>query len=278
MIAPLRTIDPAPRGSDARAEGAAEGAAAADRVAELQSRIRGMEAQRLEGRAVPTHPALAAVLPGGALREGAVYTVEGGVSLVMATLVAASAAGRWAAVVGFDEFGIEAAERAGIALDRLVLVREPGRHWMPATAALADVIPLVAVRPGGRVAPAEASRFAARLRQRGATLIAAGEWPGPDARIRIERREWSGLGDGHGLLAEREVTVTAVGRDARVRRAAMLLPGAAGLSAPVATPSPAAVPDEAAVAPALARVRRIVRVGGGTGILGGPPPERRAVG
>ena len=173
MTAPL--VAPAPRPA---------------RVEELQARIRGMQATRLDSKAVPTHPALESVLPGGTLREGTVVQVEGSTTLLMALLAGPSASGRWVAVAGMPEFGVEAAARFGIALERLVLVPDPGRQWLTVVAALADVIPVVAVRPAGRVAPAESSRLQARLRQRGTTLLVAGEWPGSDARLGVEASEW----------------------------------------------------------------------------------------
>lgn len=198
---------PAPPASAAAAPGAR-----VERVEELQARIRGMQATKLDARAVPTHPALASVLPGGALREGAVVQVEGSVTLLMAALAGPSQSGRWVAVAGIPEFGVEAAARFGIDLERLVLVPDPGVQWLTVAAALADVIPVVAVRPAGRLAPAEASRFAARLRQRGALLLVDGDWPGSDARLELEQSDWSGLERGHGHLAEREVVVRVTGR------------------------------------------------------------------
>ncbi|MDR5700084.1 hypothetical protein [Agromyces aerolatus] len=192
-----------------------------DRVGELQSRIRGMEARRLDSKAVPTHPALAAVLPGGSLREGTVVQAAGSTSLLMSLLAGPSAAGRWTAVVGLPDFGVEAAARSGIALERLVLVPDPGRQWLTVTAALADVIPVVAVQPVGRLSPAETSRFTARLRQRGGVLITTGEWPGADSVLEVAESEWHGLEPGHGALAQREVVVRAAGR--------------AGLGRPVST-------------------------------------------
>ncbi|WP_350349908.1 hypothetical protein ABIQ69_08420 [Agromyces sp. G08B096] len=213
-----------------------------DRVGELQSRIRGMEARRLDSRAVPTHPALTAVLPGGSLREGTVVQAAGSTSLVMALLAGPSAAGRWVAVVGIPEFGVEAAARLGIDLDRLVLVPDPGRQWLTVAAALADVIPVVAVRPAGRLAPAEASRFQARLRQRGTVLVSTGPWPGADTVLEVGESSWSGLDRGHGALAEREVLVSAGGHGGlgRVMRARLRLPDRA-LGASVA-PDPTAAP------------------------------------
>lgn len=210
-------------------------AASPARVDELQARIRGMQATRLDSKAVPTHPALESVLPGGTLREGTVVQVEGSTTLLMALLAGPSASGRWVAVAGLPEFGVEAAARFGIDLERLVLVPDPGRQWLTVVAALADVIPVVAVRPAGRVSPAESSRLQARLRQRGTTLLVAGEWPGSDARLGIETSEWHGLEQGHGRLAEREVVVSTAGRGEFVRRARsrLKLPGPALEFAPI---------------------------------------------
>lgn len=217
-----------------------------ERVEALQARIRGMQATRLDRRSLPTAPALAGLLPGGALREGTVVEVHGSTSLILALLAEPSASGRWAAAVGLPALGVEAAERFGLDLDRLVLVPEPGRQWLAVLAALAEVIPVIAVRPGGRVLPAEASRLGAKLRERGGSLLVAGDWPGSDASLRLETSAWSGLVSGHGLLDEREIVVSAAGRGEFVkrRRARLRLPEgsrgfeAAEASAPPRVPAP----------------------------------------
>ncbi|QAY74028.1 hypothetical protein ET445_12440 [Agromyces protaetiae] len=171
-----------------------------------------MQARRLDTREIPTHRALAAVLPGGVLREGTVVQATGSTSLVMALLAGPSAAGRWVAVVGMPAFGAEAARRFGIDLSRLVLVPEPGGQWLTVAATLADTVPVVVVRPEGRVSPGEVSRLAARIRQRGALLIATGAWPGADTVLEVTGSRWTGLEAGHGALVEREVVVRTAGR------------------------------------------------------------------
>ncbi|WP_127793433.1 hypothetical protein [Agromyces sp. LHK192] len=255
---------PAPHSPDARS----------DRVGELQARIRGMEATRLDTRAVPTHPALAGVLPGGVLREGTVVQASGSTSLVMALLAGPSAAGRWVAVSGIPEFGAEAAAGLGIDLERLVLVPEPGRQWLTVAAALADVIPVVAVRPAGRISPAEASRFQARLRQRGTVLVSDGVWPGADTVLEVGDSAWSGIERGHGALAERELVVRTAGRGhGRAAASRLMLPDrslglsvasaaeipviAAAPSIDVAAAADAAVRPDAPGAEPLGEVRRI---------------------
>ena len=247
----------------------------APRVDELQARIRGMQATRLDSKAVPTHPALRVGAAGrhaprghGRARSRARRRCSWHCS------PGRSASGRWVAVAGMPEFGVEAAARFGIALERLVLVPDPGRQWLTVVAALADVIPVVAVRPAGRVAPAEASRLSARLRQRGTTLLVAGDWPGSDARLGVEASEWHGLERGHGHLGDREVVVS-VGRPRRVRPPRPLAAAAARPLARVRGDRPAA-----AVRPPVPARRPGLTEPGLTEpwrstSSGGPPDDRR---
>jgi hypothetical protein len=199
-------------------------APAGDAVRELQARIRGMQSTKLDSRSIATHPAIAALLPGGALRQGAAYSVEHSATLLMALLAGPSGAGMWCGVVGIPEFGIEAARGFGIELDRLVLVPHPGDQWLSVTAAMADVMGVVATRPPGRMSDANAARLAARLRQRGSTLLALGPWPQSEATLDISHSDWSGIGAGFGHLSARQVTVTVTSRAARARSARLWLP------------------------------------------------------
>ena len=180
----------------------------ARKVLELQSRIRSMQATKLDTRSLPTHPAIARLLPGGGLQQGSVYSVVGSATLLMALLAGPSAAGSWCGIVGVPEFGIEAAERFGIDLERLVLVPEPGDQWLGVTAAIADVMGIVVARPPKRASDTSIARLAARLRQRGSTLIVLGNWPQSEAIISLSQSDWSGIGDGHGYLEARQATVT----------------------------------------------------------------------
>lgn len=185
---------------------------ARSRVQELQARIRGMQATTLESPALPTSAAMAAVLPSGALRQGSAYSIDGSLTLAMALLAGPSASGAWCGVVGVPDFGAEAAARFGIDLERLVLVPDPGEHWLTATAALVDVLTVVVLRPPARASDTDVARLGARLRQRGAALVVLGPWPQAEARLSISRSSWTGIGAGHGHLGAREVTVTAIGR------------------------------------------------------------------
>ncbi|MBX3103896.1 MAG: hypothetical protein KF867_02880 [Cryobacterium sp.] len=193
-------------------------------VAELRERIQQIQSPDLDLRTLPTHPALAELLPGGALRVGATYSVESSLTLLMLLLSAPSAAGSWCGVVGIPEFGIEAAAGFGIALDRLVLVPNPGDQWLAATGALADALNVIVVKPPKQASDSSVSRLSARLRKRSATLIVLGSWPQSEAMLSLTESSWSGIGHGHGHLASREVTVTVTSRfNSRPRSAKVAL-------------------------------------------------------
>jgi len=201
------------------------GAGSREVAAGLQSRIRGMESTRLGLETRPAAAGFEGLLPGGALRPGAVYAVDSSISLLLALLAGPSVAGSWCGIIGLPDLGPEAATSLGIDLARLVLVPAPGDHWLTVTAALADVLPVVAVRPPRRVSETEASRLGARLRQRGCTLLVAGEWPQAEARLSLRTNTWSGLGFGHGHLTGRDVLVAASARSGFPRTARMSLAG-----------------------------------------------------
>jgi hypothetical protein len=196
-------------------------------VQELRSRIRQMQATKLDTRRIPTHPAIAELLPGGGLKQGVAYSVERSALLLMALLAGPSAAGSWCAVVGVPEFGVEAAQRFGIDLDRLVLVPHPGDQWLAVTAAIADVMGVVVTRPPQRTTDSSVARLSARLRQRGTTLLVLGTWPQSEAMLSLSHSEWHGIGAGNGHLESREVTVTVTNRmTGRPRSARLWLPDA----------------------------------------------------
>lgn len=201
-------------------------APASEEIRALQSRIQQMQATRLDTRSVRTHPALTGLLPGGSLRSGAAYSVEHSTALVMAMMAGPSSDGVWCGVVGLPDFGVEAAVHFGIDLERLALVPHPGEEWLTVTAAMADVVGVVVIRPPRRVSDAAVARLQARVRQREATLIVLGDWPQSEATLSITQSSWAGIGHGHGHLAERQVEVSATARvsSGRPRRARLWLP------------------------------------------------------
>lgn len=193
---------------------------------------------------LPVDPALSAILPHG-LRRGSTVAVSGSVSLLLALLGTASAAGAWCALVGFPHISAEAAGEYGIELSRLAVVPALGQHqqnWTTAIGALVDAVDIVAARPPARLAPGEIRRLAARARTRDAVLIPflpgrspgraadGADWPNADVRLSAAPGPWTGIGSGYGRLRARRVEVTATGRGqaARPRSAELWLPTAAG--------------------------------------------------
>lgn len=209
-------IQPADGRVDGQLDGPVDGRA--DELARLRGRIERIERTTRTGsdaRVIPAPAGIAALLPGGGLRTGAVYALGPSMPLVPALLAGPTSAGTWGAVVGMPEFGIAHAIETGVDLDRLVLIPHPGERWLAVVAALAEVVGVVAVRPAGRVRETDAARLAARLRERETVLLAQGDWPGAEASIAVESIEWSGLGAGHGYLDRGRMTVSV-----RTRRAA----------------------------------------------------------
>ncbi len=187
---------------------------------------------------LPTLPALSRVVPGGLLR-GATYEVAASLSLSTALLAGPSAAGGWCAVVGVPELGAEAAAALGVALERTILVPSPGEHWPHVVGALADVTDAILLRPPLAVRDGEAQRVAARLRQHRTTLVVLadrpGVWPRPQGRLEVSESSWTGVGEGHGHLQRRRVTVSATGRGGRPHRTPLWLDTMVEPDAPVVT-------------------------------------------
>ena len=204
----------------------------ADRAGDLTSlkaQLERVQGRKLGASMLPVHPALASLLPGGGLRPGAAYSLPRSTSLLLALMAQPSQSGSWCGVVGMPRLGAEAAEGLGVDLSRLVLIPDPGARWLSVTATIAEVLPVVAVRPAGRAADGEIARLAARLRDRGAVLLVQGPWPQAEAVLEVAEPTWSGLGRGHGYLAGREVTLLSSSRRwPRSRTARVMLPDAAG--------------------------------------------------
>ncbi|HTR70767.1 MAG TPA: hypothetical protein VMH41_11130 [Mycobacteriales bacterium] len=217
-------------------------------LADLATRITAMERPQLRGGgapALPVSPALAPLLPGG-LRRGSTVAVTGSVSLVLATVGEASAAGAWCALVGMPTISAEAAHDFGIVLERFPLVPSPGRSWAEVVGALLDAVDIVVAQVPARLADGDIRRLAARVRTRDAVFVPFApdrhQWPHAEVRLEIEPGCWAGIGEGSGRLCRREVTVTAAGRAqrARARSATLWLPAAdGGVQSSVAlTPAP----------------------------------------
>ncbi|WP_336659709.1 hypothetical protein [Leucobacter sp. USHLN153] len=176
-------------------------------VRSLQQRISEMQPVRLDERVLPTHAGLSPLLPGGGLRMGGSYAVHGSRQLALALLSEASQSGLWCGVIGDPTFGAEAAAALGISLERCVVIPDPGDDAMGLTGALAEVLTLVLLTPTSRPSPGETERISARLREHDAALVVTGDWPRPESTLRVTQVRWQGLGQGSGLLSDRELVV-----------------------------------------------------------------------
>lgn len=246
-----------PAGADTAADRLARARRVLHRVEGRADRERTRPEPGADGALLPVPGPLAELLPGGGLRRGstvAVTTGAGAGSLLFALLAAASAEGAWAGVVGRPGLGTTAAAEAGVRLERLALVPDPGTDLVPVTAALLDGLDLVVVAGADRAGlrATDRQRLAARARQRGAVLLALGSWPGADVQLQCARTHWTGTASGAGRLRARRVEVRAHGRGTAPagRAVEVLLPGPAGAVSPLPAPAapgglPATVPSGA---------------------------------
>lgn len=247
-------------------------AAGGGTIAGLAERVRPTDLAR--DRYLPVVPAFDALLPSPGLRRGATVSVgarpgvTGAASLALALAAGASQAGSWVAAVGLGSLGLVAAAELGVALERLVLVADPGREragWASVVAALVDGFDVVlvaagdgAARGGGRLRTADARRLVARVRERAAVLVTVGgDLPGQRSplRLTVASSTWQGLGEGWGHLQGRRVAVEVDGRGEASRggRAELWLPGPDGgvaVADPVAVPVPLRPRSTGAMPPA----------------------------
>lgn len=188
---------------------------------------------------VPVLGPLGEVLPDGGLRRGTVLTLEGATGTGTTTLAldlaaAVTATGQWAAMVqlasapsagssgassssGASVVGAPAAVEAGVALDRLAVIRHvPRDRWSVVVAALVEGVALVITDLPPHVRLADTRRIVARTRERGSILVALGAWPERAAvRLRPRGGTWRMAG---GRLDGRDLTVDVEGRGRPVRR------------------------------------------------------------
>lgn len=157
-------------------------------------------------------------LLGAGLRCGSSYLVEGSTSLSLAMAAGASQDGGWCAAVGMPQLGAQSVAGLGIDLDRFAVVPDPGNHWLEVVATLADAVDVILLAPSAPGGDGDLRRLAARLRQRGCTLVVHGRrWSGAEARLTVTDSQWVGVGsDGRGYLSARHALVTLSGKGAPV--------------------------------------------------------------
>lgn len=233
----------------------AEGTEARRRLGAVTGAGRG--APRPAPDAIPVLEPLRGLLPDGLRRGEAVALASRDGSpdyLALALLAGALAAGHWCAAVGVAGLGgVALAELLGggadrrAALDRLLLVPEPGERWAEVAAGLADGVDLLLVRPPGAVSAEVGRRVDARLRQgrasgtrHSAAMLVLGAWASARLVLRTAQTVWTGLDGagpsaGTGHLTGGRGTILAEGRATagRPRTLRLWLPAADGAARPL---------------------------------------------
>jgi hypothetical protein len=209
---------------------------------------------------LPVLPGLRELLPGAALARGSVVTVPDAGLLLLALAAGAAAAGAWCGLAGVQEAGVLAAADLGLHPERILLTPQLGPHWPQVLSSLMDGCEIVILRPPAVPTAQLRRRMEATLRRAGGVLIVAGEWPGAQLQLRVVRREWSGLGFGHGRLraCRAEVSVSGRGAAGQERTRWLWLPAEDGgvvPAEPPATITPELPGSELTAHPGLRAVR-----------------------
>ncbi|MGB0114961.1 MAG: hypothetical protein WBP59_17205 [Ilumatobacteraceae bacterium] len=197
-------------------EAALDLAALTDRVAPLSL---------ARERTLPVHESLAPLFHEGALVRGRTISCQGAAatSTALSLIAPAIAAGAWLAVIDLPTIGLDAACELGVPLERIVAVDTGaiagattgrGAAWVDVVAAAADGFDVLLLQVPDGLDAGSMRKLATRLRRREVVAVVLGD-PGQmdcDGVLRTDAPRWSGLGDGHGHLRDRQVVVEASGR------------------------------------------------------------------
>lgn len=203
--------------------------------AELLAKIK--PANLSQDRLLEVPEPLRPLFPAGGLQRGWSVGLGGHGSWGVAMALLATGLGDqgWVAVVGLPNFNLVAAASYGLRLDRVILVEEPGPgRWAAVIATLLEAVDVVVVAPQTRVGARDARRLVGRAREQESILFhldGGATWPTAlNLSLVTSDLRWDGLGQGHGHLRSRQLTIKAQGRrgGARVASVDVLLPNAEG--------------------------------------------------
>jgi hypothetical protein len=210
----------------------------------LPEGIRRGEALAFPGDAAPAWPRNAFASPEADSPPEADHSA-GADYLTLALLAGALRQGLWCAAIGVP--GLGGAALAGLlgaqalregALQRLLVVAEPGERWAEAATVLADGVDLLLLSPPDAVPAQVARRVDARLRQGAgdesrhrAALLVLGAWPSARTTLRVRRLGWTGFDAGTGHLVGCRARIDAEDRARRRHSVQVLLPGDLGAEA-----------------------------------------------
>lgn len=208
-------------------------------------------------RLLPVHDALVPLFasspdsPAGLVRgQTVVCTGSVAVSCALGLVAGVTQAGSWAAIVGMPSIGVLAAATIGVSLDRTVFVNSGSVNQTStadsgtrgdsgaALSALVDGVDLVVVARSVMTSlhSSAVRRLQNRAQSKGSVLVIIGDPPATSVDVRLTARsvQWEGLGDGHGHLRRRLVSVEMEGRRCPRRRVhSVWLPDTSGALARV---------------------------------------------
>ena len=208
-------------------------------------------------RLLPVHDALVPLFasspdsPAGLVRgQTVVCTGSVAVSCALGLVAGVTQAGSWAAIVGMPSIGVLAAATIGVSLDRTVFVNSSSVNQTStadsgtrgdsgaALSALVDGVDLVVVARSVMTSlhSSAVRRLQNRAQSKGSVLVIIGDPPATSVDVRLTARsvQWEGLGDGHGHLRRRLVSVEMEGRRCPRRRVhSVWLPDTSGALARV---------------------------------------------
>lgn len=208
-------------------------------------------------RLLPVHDALVPLFasspdsPAGLVRgQTVVCTGSVAVSCALGLVAGVTQTGSWAAIVGMPSIGVLAAATIGVSLDRTVFVNSGSVNQTStadsgtrgdsgaALSALVDGVDLVVVARSVMTSlhSSAVRRLQNRAQSKGSVLVIIGDPPATSVDVRLTARsvQWEGLGDGHGHLRRRLVSVEMEGRRCPRRRVhSVWLPDTSGALARV---------------------------------------------
>lgn len=163
--------------------------------------------------APPPEPGtLLSLLPDGDLPRGGATVVRGSNALLLSLLAATQGDAGWVAIVGAPDLGLLAAAQLGLALERTILVPDPGLSLTQVCAAFIDGVATLVMGPNVALTLSEQGRLGARAREQGTALVTTQAWPGALVTLTAGPRTWDGVGHGSGYLRAQHLAVTRTGR------------------------------------------------------------------
>lgn len=196
----------------APARGAAQ-TAAAGRPSEipLATPIAGPDREPDPALVVAAPEELAEALPGGGLPRGKATQSTQCPALIVALLSQATAAGGYAAVVGWDELSLAGVAELGGALERIAVIPKPGADPLAIVGALVEGMDLVVFRSASRLdlSVARSRPLLAKLRKGTAALVLV-ECSVPSPAVLLEGRVagFRGIRPGRGRIVGFDVEVS----------------------------------------------------------------------